>query len=119
MDETLASPLANARESELLAAMRVALREDLLASPAANWPDVCGDLRLLRFLRGYSGNASAAATAFRDFLAVRAKYRIDELHHERWHAVPCDERANFPHEAHVMRTMPGHSVPAQGLQSVD
>jgi hypothetical protein len=46
---------------------------------AAPRPDVVGDRRLLRFLRGHSLNVENACAMFRKFLKFREEYKVDEV----------------------------------------
>eukprot|EP01051_Picozoa_sp_SAG22_P011174 SAG22_NODE_1055_length_5789_cov_3.943234_4_plen_234_part_00 len=70
------SALQSPEEQLQIDALRAELAEDLRAlGAAASWPDVAGDIRLLRFLRGH-GSENAAA-AYRRMLATRATTELD------------------------------------------
>ena len=87
--------------------MRAALQQDLAGLASRHWPDVTGDLRLLRFLRGFDHSIPQALEAVRDMLATRARYGMDELH-EAWAYVPCHHiSGGFPHQAKVNLLKPG------------
>ena len=55
--------LADAAEARQVAEMRAALSDDLAAVRSGKMPDVTGDLRLLRFLRGYDNDVPKAVAA--------------------------------------------------------
>ena len=112
----LAQGLADAREKPLVAQMRELLRAELAVLPSRRWPDVTGEIRLLRFLRNADNSVTKAVAAVRDMLAVRKRYGLDAIH-DRWAYRPCDhETGGFPHQAAIDRLKPG--IPTLG-QLVD
>lgn len=105
--ESLYVPLASESEAALVCELRKELADDLARAPSAKFEDVSGDIRLLRFLRGWDHSILEAAAAVREMLALRAKYDLDELH-ETWAHVECDHRtADFPHQEAIDRLKPG------------
>ncbi|KAJ0403772.1 hypothetical protein P43SY_006315 [Pythium insidiosum] len=65
------------QEKDNLRALRMSLEDDLKDLPP--FPDLVGDVRLLRFLRGHKQNVAVAATKFREMLALRRKHQLDEI----------------------------------------
>ena len=59
--------------------MRAKLEAELSPLRCNAWPDVTGDVRMLRFLRGFDHDVKQAVKAFRSMLAMRAQHRLDEL----------------------------------------
>ena len=113
MEEELVFPLASAAEASQVGEMRGLLHEELAPLPSNHFPDVTGDLRLLRFLRGFDHSVPLAVGAVREMLAMRQRYGMDALH-ERWACVPCHHiTGGFPHQESVLRFKPG--LPTVGM----
>jgi hypothetical protein len=110
----MAAPLADEVEAQQVAEMRAELSDDLAAVRCGKWPDVTGDVRLLRFLRGYDHDVPKAVAAVRDLLAVRKRYKLDDCH-ELWANVVCSHESAFPHQDAVNRLKPG--LPTVGLST--
>eukprot|EP00511_Aplanochytrium_stocchinoi_P004279 CAMPEP_0204825460 /NCGR_PEP_ID=MMETSP1346-20131115/3343_1 /ASSEMBLY_ACC=CAM_ASM_000771 /TAXON_ID=215587 /ORGANISM="Aplanochytrium stocchinoi, Strain GSBS06" /LENGTH=393 /DNA_ID=CAMNT_0051953103 /DNA_START=118 /DNA_END=1296 /DNA_ORIENTATION=+ len=104
-DETLDFPLASQEEEEEVKELRSLLAEDFADRACGKWPDVTGDVRLLRFLRGYDHQLEAAAEAVRDMLQIRDKYNMDEVH-ESFADVECNNEY-FPGGNEVQSLIPG------------
>ena len=68
--EPTAAP--SAAEAPRLAELKAELAAELAAQPA--WPELTGDIRLLRFLRGHGDGAAAA---YRRMLALRKEHGLD------------------------------------------
>lgn len=106
-------PLATAEEEKQLSTMRERLESDFKAAPSARFEDVTGDIRLLRFLRGYDNDVTQAVAAVRDMLELRVRFNMDEAH-EKWAHLDCHhETAGFPHQAAVNQFKPG--IPTVGI----
>ena len=113
MNDDLIFPLASDAETTQVTEMRAALQDELSHLPSRNFEDVTGDIRLLRFLRGFDNSVPQAVAAVRDMLATRAHYGMDAIH-ERFAHVPCHHvHGKFPHQDAVMRFKPG--LPTCGL----
>ena len=110
---SLRPSFADAAELEQVAEMRQFLADDFSAALCGQWKDVTGDLRLLRFLRGYDNDVAKATAAVRDLLAIRKRYRLDEDYHEQYASLPCTHIAAFPHQDEINRFKPG--LPTVGL----
>ena len=108
----LTFPLADEAEARQIAEMRKELAADLSAMRCGAWPDVTGDVRLLRFLRGFDNDVNKAVAAVRDLLQIRKKYRMDEAH-EKYASLDCSHLSPFPHQAVIDRCKPG--LPTVGL----
>ena len=67
----------NKKESELLLKMRETLRDKLKQQKP--FPEVVGDRRLIRFLRGKQHNLKVASEAFEKFLDWRKDNKIDDI----------------------------------------
>ena len=65
-------------EEAPLREMKAALAEELATEPWASFPELVGDIRLLRFLRGH-GTAAAATSAFKAHLAWRQEFGVDAI----------------------------------------
>lgn len=98
-------PLASAAEQAQVAQMQRALAPDLAGLACARWADVSGEIRLLRFLRGFNHDVGAALKAVRNMLEVRRRYGIDAVH-EKWAHVPCTHTSGLPYQEEVQRLMP-------------
>lgn len=76
-------PLTTAQEAPLLTRMCARppprRRIELGAELEGAHDDVCGDIRLLRFLRGYAHSVPHAAAAFRAMLATRRQHGVDGI----------------------------------------
>jgi len=70
-------PLTTPEEAPLLIRMRIELAADLETCP--QYDDVTGDIRLLRFLRGYKHSVSQACIAYRAMLATRMQHDVDAI----------------------------------------
>ncbi|KAG7400160.1 Transfer protein [Phytophthora boehmeriae] len=66
-------------EKTQLHALRTSLEEELSIERHAKYMELVGDVRLLRFLRGYKMNVSVAATKYREMLALRKKLNLDDI----------------------------------------
>ncbi|KAL3666071.1 hypothetical protein V7S43_008862 [Phytophthora oleae] len=66
-------------EKNQLHALRLSLEEELKTERHAKYVELVGDVRLLRFLRGYKMNVSVAATKYREMLALRQKLKLDDI----------------------------------------
>lgn len=55
------------------------MEEELKTERHAKYIELVGDVRLLRFLRGYKMNVSVAATKYREMLAMRQKLKLDDI----------------------------------------
>lgn len=73
-DECLATP----SESKSIKRLRQLLGTALTTGRHAQFPEVVGDISLLRFLRGNKGNVAAAAGLFHDHLAMRRRFHLDD-----------------------------------------
>ncbi|RLN64821.1 hypothetical protein BBJ29_004750 [Phytophthora kernoviae] len=70
----------NAQEEKTqLHALRTSLEEELRIERHTKYVELVGDVRLLRFLRGYKMNVSVAATKYREMLALRKKLSLDDI----------------------------------------
>eukprot|EP00928_Gymnodinium_smaydae_P061147 TRINITY_DN45301_c0_g1_i1.p1 TRINITY_DN45301_c0_g1~~TRINITY_DN45301_c0_g1_i1.p1 ORF type:complete len:430 (-),score=89.12 TRINITY_DN45301_c0_g1_i1:12-1139(-) len=76
-----------------------------LADALPAWDDVGGDIRLLRFLRGFDRDVAATVSAVRDMLSLRARHRLDALR-PGVARLPCVQRS-CPHYQRVLRYLPG------------
>jgi CRAL/TRIO domain len=92
------------RKEELaLQQMRELLLEDLVRRPS--YPDVVGDRRLLRFLRGCSHNVEEAARAFRKHLHFRDRYHVDSIRNDILYRGK-NHPAKFPEGAKILSLFP-------------
>lgn len=64
-------------EDELIAEMREILEREMKG--AAQYPDVIGDLRILRTLRKHNGDFEVATEDYRSFLSLRYKHSMDDI----------------------------------------
>lgn len=84
-------------ETQLLASMREQLGDKLTSR--RQLPDVVGDRRLLRFLRGHGKNVDKACEMFSKFLAWRDENKVDEIR-DAILRDPCVDR--FPHAEKIL-----------------
>lgn len=78
MQGELECPRWPAEEATKLEEMRAQLRDDLAAVPN-KYPEVVGDTRLLRFLRGHGLDVPKAVGMYRKFLKFRVDYKVDAV----------------------------------------
>lgn len=78
MSEADSSIVPLPAEEAPLQEMKAALAEELVTEPWCSFPELVGDIRLLRFLRGH-GSAAAAADAFKAHLAWRKEFGVDAI----------------------------------------
>eukprot|EP00931_Biecheleriopsis_adriatica_P004518 TRINITY_DN106177_c0_g1_i1.p1 TRINITY_DN106177_c0_g1~~TRINITY_DN106177_c0_g1_i1.p1 ORF type:complete len:443 (-),score=97.95 TRINITY_DN106177_c0_g1_i1:33-1361(-) len=74
---SLSDNLATDKEQELLLELKADLAEELKDAPS--FPELVGDSRLLRTLRGFDHDVHDAAEAFREHLAVRRSWGLDAI----------------------------------------
>jgi len=67
-------------EAPKLQELKKLLEVDIASQP--DWPDLTGDVRLLRFLRGYDCNPQAAADAYIKMLRWRTENGVDDIHQD-------------------------------------
>eukprot|EP01051_Picozoa_sp_SAG22_P016919 SAG22_NODE_2495_length_2512_cov_1.362619_3_plen_167_part_01 len=117
----------SAAEAPAFAALKADLAGDLSRQPP--WPDVVGDIRLLRFLRGYEGDAAAGAAAYRKMLAWRAEAGMDAVRQDiatrglqlRWADLPAGPEVEcvFPMLINAGWSKAGHLVQAENTGMMD
>jgi hypothetical protein len=74
-----------------LAKMKTLIKSELDSYPP--YPEVVGDRRLIRFLRGFNNNVEKASTAYLKFLQWRKDNRVDDIRNEILYG-----GANHPHK---------------------
>jgi len=105
---SLSDRLATPEETRLLDQLKSQLSADLAATPG--YPDVVGDIRLLRTLRGFDHCVAEAAAAFRAHLAIRRERGLDVVRGkilERWGGLLWELRCEMlPHGELICTYMP-------------
>ncbi|KAK3235591.1 hypothetical protein CYMTET_54214 [Cymbomonas tetramitiformis] len=98
--------LVTAEERPLLAELSRELESDIALTPG--FPEVVGELNLLRFLRGNDRDIVKAAAFFRSMLAWRTEFDVDKIRQrvvrENWHEY-FDQR-HLPHAERVLAYYP-------------
>merc|ERR1719183_2322521 len=89
--------LADDAEMNVIATLRSKLDPELkaLAAEGKDFPHTTGDIFMTRLLRGNNGNVEEAVKWYRNFLELRKKWKLDEIHME------C-EKINLPWVASKM-----------------
>lgn len=59
--------------------MRASLDVELRDERRSKYPELVGDVRLLRFLRGHKMDVAVAAAKYREMLAMRDKLALDDV----------------------------------------
>eukprot|EP00406_Dinophysis_acuminata_P011578 CAMPEP_0179224774 /NCGR_PEP_ID=MMETSP0797-20121207/7963_1 /TAXON_ID=47934 /ORGANISM="Dinophysis acuminata, Strain DAEP01" /LENGTH=532 /DNA_ID=CAMNT_0020931765 /DNA_START=79 /DNA_END=1673 /DNA_ORIENTATION=+ len=77
LPNSFSDQLATRAEEVLIAQLREDLAQELESLP--QWPDLVGELRLLRTLRAFRHDVSEAARGFRAHLKVRREFGIDAI----------------------------------------
>ena len=96
-------PKWSVEETEKLIQMRRALRKELMSR--RQLPDVVGDRRLLRFLRGHGHNVEKANKVFAKFLQWRDEFDVDSIRdHILFGGLTSPEQ--FPCGAKILKHMP-------------
>ena len=90
-------------ETECLYEMRERL-EDVLCV-RRQLPDVVGDRRMLRFLRGHGHNVEKASQMFRNFLSWRDSYNVDEIRDDILYR-PINSPFQFPFGEKIIGFIP-------------
>jgi hypothetical protein len=102
-------------EVEELKEMRFRLADQLREQPP--FPEVVGDRRMLRFLRGHQHNLDRATERFSQFLDFRKQYNMDSIRQNIVYN-GCSSPSKFPMGEKVLRLIPQtvvmpHSVDRQ------
>jgi len=74
--------LATPDEQKIINQIRKNCEAEIAAAPSAAFPEVTGDINLLRFLRGHEGNAANAETFFKKMLEWRIAKGVDPIRQE-------------------------------------
>lgn len=96
-------PQWNREEARLLEEMRSALGDKL--TRRAQYPDLVGDRRLLRFLRGTQYNVLRACEKYSKFLDWRDAHSVDAIRNDILHGGRNDPRI-FPGGAKILQSFP-------------
>ena len=91
------------KEYKLLHDMKQRLADDM--KTVAPYPEVVGDRRLVRFLRGHNHNVEKATKMYRDFLSWRRENAIDEVRNDIVYGRKNDPTL-FPKGELIMRLVP-------------
>lgn len=104
----LSWPTATPDEAPLLAELKELLAPELGGLACAAWPDVLGDVRLLRYLRGFEYFVPAALAAVHRALACRADYGLDAAHERACGTARAAgyDGAGFAHVERVRKFLP-------------
>jgi hypothetical protein len=112
-----------------MAALKAELAAELAAEPWAGFPELTGDVRLLRFLRSREGDAAEAAKAFRAHLAWRKENGVDAIRQRVVDEQLGLDWARYPRGAEVNRhfrmiihggfTLGGHLVQLDNMGLVN
>eukprot|EP00930_Biecheleria_cincta_P012808 TRINITY_DN11730_c3_g1_i1.p1 TRINITY_DN11730_c3_g1~~TRINITY_DN11730_c3_g1_i1.p1 ORF type:complete len:453 (+),score=80.59 TRINITY_DN11730_c3_g1_i1:115-1473(+) len=76
-NNSLSDSLASVEEAELIQELRRELAADLADAPS--FPELVGDTRMLRTLRGFDHKVHAAADAFREHLEARRAWGLNAI----------------------------------------
>jgi hypothetical protein len=68
-----------AEEAPAFAAFKAELAAELATEPWASFPELSGDIRLLRYLRSREADVAEAAKAYRAHLAWRKQHEVDAI----------------------------------------
>ena len=90
-------------ESEEIFRVRELCREELQESP--NYPEVVGDRKILRFLRGHGHNVEKAAAMLRKFLSWRKEFGVNEIRRSIVEG-GLDHPLKFPNGEKILRLIP-------------
>lgn len=93
----------NDEETRLIAEVRVRLGGLLTARP--QYPDVCGDRKILRFLRGHYYNVDVVCTKMASFLKWRDDEGVDAIRNAILTGEACCP-SKFPHADIILKLIP-------------
>lgn len=79
MEEQVEGIVPTAEEEPAFAAFKVELAAELATEPWASFPELTGDIRLLRYLRSREANVAEAAKAYRAHLVWRKQHNVDSI----------------------------------------
>lgn len=79
MAEEIEGVVPTAEEAPAFAAFKAELATELATEPWASFPELTGDIRLLRYLRSREANVAEAAKAFRAHLEWRKANGVDAI----------------------------------------
>ena len=79
MAEEVEGIVPTAEEAPAFAQFKAELASELGTEPWASFPELTGDVRLLRYLRSREANVAEAAKAFRAHLAWRKEHGVDAI----------------------------------------
>lgn len=96
-----------AEEHRLLAVLKDRLKEELAASP--QYPEVVGERKLVRFLRGHNHDVDKVYGLIKTFLQWRIDNNVNEI---RTNIVQngCDHPLRFPKGDIILKHIPQHIV---------
>jgi hypothetical protein len=106
---SLESPLATPREEAQIHELRGLIGDALLEPPHRDFPEVVGDIALLRYLRGRDHDVVDAARVFRAHLDLRKQHGLDEMRTriaklgDRWDKYTAHD---FTDGAAILKRMP-------------
>eukprot|EP01040_Poterioochromonas_malhamensis_P015711 gene15711-17638_t len=86
-------PRWNAKETEGLRVIRQRLSEEFAATP--NYPEVVGDRKIIRYLRGHNYDYDKVTELMRKFLIWRKENNVDEIRNQIIYG-DCDHPLKFP-----------------------
>ena len=92
-----------AKEREALVEMRLRCKDAL--AQQAPFPEVVGDRRLLRFLRGRGGNINEATEQYLGHLKWRQEYGVDQIRQNIVYG-GCNDAKKFPNGEKLLRLAP-------------
>ena len=94
-------------EEVALKALKKRLKRELAEAP--QFPELVGDRRLLRFLRGRDLDVELAAGMFINHLNWRKEYNVDDIRKNIAYR-GCNQPSKFPHAATMLRLAPQNVI---------
>jgi len=119
----------SAEEAPLLEQLKANLAQELAEEPGASFPELTGDVRLLRFLRSRDCQVGEAAALFRAHLAWRKEHGVDAIRQRivdekmplDWAAFPrgAEVERHFPNVLHAGFSAHGHLIQLDNMGLVE
>ena len=99
--------IANPLELTFLKLMKAQMADILRQEPICWWPEVVGDVSLLRYLRESSGIIQKAVGLFLEHLEIRDKYSMNEIRMKVFSSIGKSQRPIFNSRAKILEDFYG------------
>jgi hypothetical protein len=95
--------LANAHERELVQRLRTLLGSSLTEGRHSHFPEVVGDIALLRYVRGTNSDLEQSAKLFNRHLAMRKLLNLDDVRDKYYPEISSRSNRNYSYSQESLR----------------